>query len=356
MKTTLWKGKTVLVTGHTGFKGSWLSLWLMRLGATVHGVALDPPTEPNLFTLLKLPSLLASDTRLDIREGEKLSQLLAKIKPEVVFHLAAQPLVQYSYEHPIETFAVNVMGTAMLLEALRFSSSVRAAVMVTTDKCYENHETMIPYSEKDRLGGLDPYSNSKACAELVISSYRASYFTSKRPLYLASARAGNVIGGGDWAAQRLIPDGLRAYLEKRPLCLRYPEARRPWQFVLESIQGYLLLAEHLLGPEGASFAEAFNFGPDLEDMQTVGEVAAKLCKQLQIPLLFSQQDQAHEASLLRLDSSKAKQRLHWFPRWNLEKALEETLAWYQCWLEGGDLQHFTWLQIERYTQSQSVLA
>lgn len=349
MKSPIWKNKQVLLTGHTGFKGAWLSLWLSSLGAKVHGVALDPPTEPNFYRVAKVASLLASDTRLDIRNQEALNQLVSDLQPEVVFHLAAQSLVHYSYDFPIETYSVNVMGTAHVLEAIRRSESVRAAVVVTTDKCYENQERMIPYSESDRLGGLDPYSNSKACAELLISAYRASYFSSTNSICLASARAGNVIGGGDWAANRLVPDCIRAYASKTAMNLRYPQAIRPWQHVLESLQGYLLLAEKLLGPDGTRFAESWNFGPEMDDMQTVGEVTSRIAAMLQMPIhLPENAPQWHEASLLRLDSTKAKQRLNWQRRWKLQEAIEETIAWYRCWLEGEDMQNYSCMQLERY--------
>jgi len=349
MKTQIWKNKKVLLTGHTGFKGAWLSLWLSQLGAQVHGVALDPPTDLNLYTLAKISSLLASDIRLDIRHEQEVRQLLCEIQPEIVFHLAAQPLVRYSYDYPLETYAVNVMGTAHVLEAIRACGSVAAAVIVTTDKCYENLERIEPYSEVDRLGGFDPYSNSKACAELVTAAYRSSFFSGKGAPRLASARAGNVIGGGDWAKNRLIPDCIRAYTANNSVHLRFPESVRPWQYVLESLSGYLLLAEKLLSDEGERFAQAWNFGPELHDMQSVGEVANQVCGILKVPLVFSQQKQEkHEAGLLRLDSAKAKQYLGWTPRWNLRTAIEETVKWYQSWLEGKVVRDFSWDQIERY--------
>lgn len=354
MTSNIWKDKHVLLTGHTGFKGAWLSLWLSTMGAKVHGVSLDPPTEPNFFAVAKLASLLASDHRLDIRNFEALNKLFSDIKPDVVFHLAAQSLVQCSYDFPLETYSVNVLGTAHVLEAIRRSEVVRAAVIVTTDKCYENQERVVPYVETDRLGGFDPYSNSKACAELVTSAYRNSYFSSKPGTQIASARAGNVIGGGDWAANRLVPDCIRAYISKTTMNLRYPQAVRPWQHVLESLQGYLLLAEHLLGSHGSHFAEAWNFGPELEDMQTVGEVAKRICDQFQIAISMPQNaPNRHETSLLRLDSTKAKQRLHWQPRWPLKEALEETIDWYSCWLGGGDMQSYSRSQLERYSHSRN---
>jgi CDP-glucose 4,6-dehydratase len=352
MNNAIWKNKKVLLTGHTGFKGAWLSLWLSRLGAQVHGIALDPPSEPNLFNLARVGEVLASDTRLDIGQRAALSKRVSDIQPEVVFHLAAQSLVHNSYDFPIETYSVNVMGTAHVLDALRSCPAVRAAVVVTTDKCYENQERVAPYAETDRLGGFDPYSSSKACAELVASAYRRSYFASGDPLRLATARAGNVIGGGDWAADRLIPDCIRAYASHSTMNLRCPQAVRPWQHVLESLKGYLMLAERLLGPDGAQFAEAWNFGPELADMDSVGEVAGRVCDFLGVPLQMpSAVPVRHEASLLRLDSSKAKQRLNWHPRWNLHQAVDETLAWYRHWFEGREMQAVSCSQIDLYEQS-----
>lgn len=354
MKPSFWKDKTVLLTGHTGFKGAWLSLWLTQLGAKVHGLALDPPSEPNLFTLAKVGERLASDKRLDLCQGEALRQWVQKIQPEIVFHLAAQSLVHYSYRFPIETYAVNVMGTAHLLEALRSCPAVRAAVIVTTDKCYENQERAAPYAETDPLGGYDPYSSSKACAELLTSAYRRSYFSHDQTLHLATARAGNVIGGGDWAADRLIPDCIRAHAAEGALSLRCPQAIRPWQHVLESLKGYLMLAEQLFGPDGAQFAEAWNFGPELTDLDTVGDVARRVCDFLGVPIQMPKDREPwHEAFLLRLDSTKAKQRLNWQPRWDLHQALTETLAWYRAWLNGENLLEVTCSQIDLYEQSES---
>lgn len=351
MNYSFWKNKTVLLTGHTGFKGAWLSLWLTQMGAKVHGLALDPPSQPNLFTLAQVGEKLASDKRLDLRNNEALAHWVHQVQPEIVFHLAAQSLVHYSYRFPIETYAVNVMGTAHLLEALRSCSSTRAVVVVTSDKCYENQERILPYAESDPLGGYDPYSSSKACAELLTSAYRRSFFSAKESLHLASARAGNVIGGGDWAADRLIPDCIRAKVTQNPLSLRCPQAIRPWQHVLESLQGYLMLAEKLFGPDGAQFAQSWNFGPEASDLDSVGEVAKKICDALAVPIQMPKEAQPwHEASLLRLDSAHAKKRLNWHPRWNLHRALNETLAWYEAWLKGQKMQEVTHSQIERYEQ------
>jgi CDP-glucose 4,6-dehydratase len=349
-----WKGKRVLLTGHTGFKGSWLSLWLSRLGVEVHGLALDPPTTPNLFTVANINSIMTSDTRLDIRNAADVNQLVQQIKPEVVFHLAAQPLVQFSYEQPVATYATNVMGTAHVLDALRFCDSVRAVVVVTTDKVYENHETMDAYLETDRLNGLDPYSSSKACAELVATAYRASYFKSPSALALATARAGNVIGGGDWADNRLIPDCIRAYAADEAITLRYPAAIRPWQHVLESVYGYILLAENLM-KAGHDFAQAWNFGPEPEDMQPVKKVVDILSKHIPIAVnLPAMLHERHEAGILRLDSTKAKDYLNWQPRWSLEKAIEQTIAWYRQWLDGSDMLEVSKSQIAGYLHSEKL--
>lgn len=352
---TGWSGKRVLVTGHTGFKGAWLSLWLHDLGVEVHGLSLEPPTEPNLYTIARLNTLLASDRRLDICDTQAVKEHVQRIKPDVVFHLAAQSLVKYSYESPIETYAVNVMGTANVLEAIRMTESVRAIVVVTTDKCYENREWIYPYRENDRLGGVDPYSSSKACAELVATAYRASYFAAGQKIRMATARAGNVIGGGDWALNRLIPDCIRAHLAAAPMALRNPNAVRPWQHVLESLQGYLLLAERLLGKEGENYAEAWNFGPETQDMRSVGDVANYACGMLEIPVQVISQAHQHEAQLLRLDSTKSKERLNWYPRWELKRAVEETVSWYRHWIDGADMLAVSRAQLERYAAVESPL-
>lgn len=345
-----WHGRRTLVTGHTGFKGSWLSLWLAGLGAEVHGLALDPPTTPNLFDAAGIGKLIAADQRIDIRGIDDVRKVFAAARPQVVFHLAAQPLVNYSYDFPIETFAVNVMGTAHVLEAARQCDSVRAVVVITTDKCYENREWIHPYRETDRLGGHDPYSASKACAELVTAAWRSSYFShAAADVRVATARAGNVIGGGDWAAQRLIPDCVRAHGAGDSVNLRYPQAVRPWQHVLEPIAGYVSLAERLLAEQGADFARSWNFGPDVEDSSTVGEVARQVCDLLGVKVeMPTAAPGRHEAGLLRLDSTLAKERLDWHPRWRLKRAVAETVEWYRHWTEGGDMLAFSNAQIDRY--------
>jgi CDP-glucose 4,6-dehydratase len=337
-----YSGKSVLITGHTGFKGGWLALWLHRLGAHVHGYALDPPTSPSLFEVAGIGSILASDTRCDIADLRAIERALDSAKPEVVFHLAAQPLVRTSYCSPLETMACNVMGTANLLEATRMSDSVRAVVAITTDKVYENREWPFAYRESDSLGGHDPYSASKAAAEIVAASYRASFFTGKtgHPAHVATARAGNVIGGGDWASDRLVPDCLHAFASHSPVSLRFPDSVRPWQHVLEPLAGYLQLGDRLLAPDGLDFARAWNFGPDATCDATVGqvaEVAARLWGDGAQVEKACPAANPHEAGLLRLDSTFSRSVLHWQPRWSLEQALKSTVAWHQAWLRGDDM-------------------
>ncbi|MDP2834786.1 MAG: CDP-glucose 4,6-dehydratase [Pseudomonadota bacterium] len=342
-----WRGKRVFLTGHTGFKGGWLSLWLADLGAEVHGYALAPPTEPNFFTVANLPSRLASSQIADIRDAEALARAMQAARPDIVLHLAAQPLVRYSYAAPVETYAVNVMGTVNLLEAVRRTPGVKAVINVTTDKCYENREWVWPYRENEAMGGADPYSSSKACSELATAAWRAS-FLDAAGIHLASARAGNVIGGGDWAADRLIPDFLRALDAGHILNIRSPQATRPWQHVLEPLAGYLMLAEKL-HDEGAEFAEAWNFGPDDDDARPVGWIVEHLCRQ--VPNAAWQCDaapQPHEANTLKLDSSKARARLGWQPRWNLETALGRTLEWHQDWKQGADMAASSLRQVLAY--------
>lgn len=323
-------GRSVFLTGHTGFKGSWLALWLTRLGARVSGYALAPCTTPSLFALAGIESALSRHVIADIRDAAALTSAMQAAAPEVVFHLAAQPLVRLSYREPATTWATNVMGTVNLLEAVRTCPNVKAVVVVTTDKCYENREWLWGYRENDPLGGNDPYSASKAGAELVVQSYRRSFFSGCGPL-LASARAGNVIGGGDWSEDRLIPDAARAVANRQPLLIRHPSATRPWQHVLESLHGYLQLASRLLAGD-ASFAAPFNFGPDAADNLSVIEVLTRL--QAHWPELVWQMDShaaaaPHEAGFLYLDSSKARRLLDWAPVWNLAGGLEKTAQWYR---------------------------
>jgi CDP-glucose 4,6-dehydratase len=343
-----WQDKRVFLTGHTGFKGSWLALWLQSMGAKVTGYALSPPTEPNLFTVAKVEQGLVQHVIGDIRDAGQLRLAMQTAQPDIVLHLAAQALVRYSYAQPIETYSVNVMGTVYLLEAVRATPSVKAVVNVTTDKCYENREWHWGYRENEALGGFDPYSSSKGCAELVTAAYRQS-FLHEIGVALASARAGNVIGGGDWASDRLIPDFLRAIDANELLIIRSPEATRPWQHVLEPLSGYLRLAERLF-IDGADFAEAWNFGPLNEDARSVRWIIEQLA--IHRPELSWQCDsapQAHEAHYLKLDSSKAGQRLSWQPRWRLATALQKTLAWHEAWRNNQNMQTITLAQIDDYT-------
>jgi CDP-glucose 4,6-dehydratase len=353
MSIKWWHGKNVLVTGHTGFKGGWLTLWLNHLGARVHGFALNPPTDPSFFEVACVESVLASDIRANLMDLTALKLTLNAAQPEVIFHLAAQPLVRESYRDPLGTLTTNVMGTAHVLEAVRTIASVRAILLITTDKVYENREWVYPYRENDLLGGHDPYSASKAASEIVAASYRASFFGSEsgHPARIATARAGNVIGGGDWAIDRLVPDCLRAFANNQPVVLRFPDAVRPWQHVLEPLAGYLRVAEQLLSPEGHTFATAWNFGPDVASDATVGEVAAmtaqlwgKDARVEQAPSL----DSAHEAGMLRLDSTRARMNLGWKPVWSLQHALEKTVSWHQAWIQGQDMNAVSLSQIQAY--------
>jgi CDP-glucose 4,6-dehydratase len=342
-----WRDRRVFLTGHTGFKGSWLALWLIDMGAQVHGYALDPPTNPNFFSVCGLRAHLRTSTIADIRDAASIEQAMQAVRPDIVLHLAAQSLVRYSYAAPLETYAVNVMGTANLLEAVRRTPGVKAVLNVTSDKCYENREWLRPYREDEAVGGYDPYSSSKGCAELVTSAYRRSYLAAAG-IHVASARAGNVIGGGDWAADRLIPDFLRSIDAGQPLIVRSPQATRPWQHVLEPLAGYLTLAEKLF-IAGHGYAEAWNFGPEESGARPVQWLVEYLCAR--VPGAAWQRDiapQPHEASCIRLDSSKANSRLAWSPRWNLESALAKTLDWHLAWKGGADMQATSLAQIRDY--------
>jgi len=349
-----WQGRRVFITGHTGFKGGWLSLWLAGRGAHIRGFALDPPTQPSLFAAASVSSVL-DDIRGDIRDHAKIAAAMTEFSPEVVFHLAAQPLVRHSYADPVGTYATNVMGTVHVLEAVRKTPSVRAVVCVTTDKCYQNQEWVWPYRETDALGGYDPYSSSKACAEIVSAAYRSSYFPFDRlhehGVELATARAGNVIGGGDWSQDRLVPDLIRGFETNRPVSIRHPRAIRPWQHVLEPLLGYILLAEQLLAQK-IEAASAFNFGPGEEDAWPVDRVADALARLWGEGACWVGDAGAnvHEAQSLRLDASKAHAELGWRPRLNIETALEWTVAWYRAWKQGKDLQRETQSQIAAYQE------
>ena len=351
---SFWHGRRAFVTGHTGFKGSWLSLWLERLGADVCGVALDPPTDPSLFKEARVAHGMRSEIA-DIRDLERVRAILCEHRPEVVFHMAAQPLVRKSYEDPVGTYATNVMGTVNVLESVRGCDSVRAVVVITTDKCYENKEWVWPYRESDRLGGYDPYSNSKACVELVVSAYRNSFYPpahyDQHGLAIASARAGNVIGGGDWAEDRLVPDIMRAFAANKVLTIRSPKAVRPWQHVLEPLSGYLKLAEKLC-EAGVQYGDAWNFGPEYSDAKPVEWVVRELAADWGGDAHWQVDDQTHphEAQMLKLDCSKALQSLDWRPVLPLKLALRLTADWYRRWNAGEDARSIAIGQIDQYVQ------
>lgn len=347
MNRRFWQGKRVFLTGHTGFKGSWLALWLGDMGAEVHGFALSAPTEPNLFTVCSIRGQLKSSTIADIRDVAALTQAMQAAQPQIVLHLAAQSLVRYSYIAPVDTYAVNVMGTVNILEAARRMPGVQAIVNVTTDKCYENREWVWPYRENEAMGGYDPYSSSKGCSELVTAAYRRS-FLGPMGVQVASARAGNVIGGGDWAAERLIPDFMRALDSGQTLTVRSPSATRPWQHVLEPLAGYLMLAERLC-TDGEDFADAWNFGPEEADVKPVQWIVEHLSR-LAPGSAWRCDDghQPHEAHYLALDNSKAKFKLGWRPRWSLQTALDHTLAWHRAWQRGSNMVAKSLAQILEY--------
>lgn len=349
---SFWAGKVVLLTGHTGFKGSWLSLWLQSMGAKVVGYALEPSTKPSLFVAAKVAEGMIS-IEGDVRDFPALSKVFEKYQPEIVIHMAAQPLVRYSYANPVETYSTNVMGTVHVLEAARLAGSVRAIVNVTSDKCYENREWIWGYRESEPMGGYDPYSSSKGCSELVTAGYRNSYFNPKNfaehQVALASARAGNVIGGGDWAEDRLIPDIMRAIVQGEPVKIRNPHAIRPWQHVLEPLSGYLILAQKLYD-DGAAYGEAWNFGPNDEDAKPVSWIAENLTKAWSVGAswVLDGADHPHEAHHLKLDCSKAKARLGWHPRWQLNDTLSAIIDWHRWHLAGKDMHEMTLGQIAAY--------
>ncbi len=345
-----WSGARAFVTGHTGFKGAWLASWLSRLDAEVTAYALSPQPGPSMYALADIPGLLAADHIGDVRDRAALTQAMQVASPQVVFHLAAQSLVRPSYADPLETWGSNVLGTATVLEAVRACPSVKAVVVVTSDKCYANQEWEWGYRENDRLGGHDPYSASKAACEILVDSYRKSFFDDGRVL-LASARAGNVIGGGDFSVDRLIPDAMRGLAAGQPMHLRNPNSTRPWQHVLQSLHGYLLLAGRLLDGD-ADCADAFNFGPAQQDNLQVGEVLARMKAHLPA-LAWTHEPVAgapHEAGQLYVDSSRAQRVLGWQAHWTLDQALAATARWYQGWLDGADLRALTAAQIDDYSR------
>lgn len=352
MMDSFWRNRRVFLTGHTGFKGAWLSLWLHERGAEVTGYALEPPTNPSLFDLARVDQVTRSIIG-DIRDADTLAKELVAAKPDVVFHMAAQPLVRDSYRNPVETYSTNVMGTVNLLEAVRLTRHPMAVVNVTTDKCYHNMEWGWGYRENEALGGLDPYSSSKACSELVTTAYRHSFFNPAKyadhGVALASARAGNVVGGGDWAPDRLIPDCVRALLRNKPVVLRFPQAVRPWQHVLEPLSGYLLLARHLI-EQGDSFAEAWNFGPPADDAITVEAVVAEMCRQWGDGARYETEggNHPHEAHCLKLDSSKARSRLGWQPRWDIKETTARIVEWTRAYRDQQDMLEMCLRQIREY--------
>jgi CDP-glucose 4,6-dehydratase len=352
MNPQFWAGKKVFLTGHTGFKGSWLSLWLQSLGAEVTGFALPCPNAPSLFELANVSEGMRSVTG-DVRDLTDLTKALAASNSSIVFHMAAQSLVRESYAAPVNTYATNVMGTVNLLEAVRVCPSVKAVINVTTDKCYENKERYQGYAEDEPLGGFDPYSNSKACSELVTSAYRNSFFNTahyaQHHVALASARAGNVIGGGDWAKSRLIPDILQALADRKSVAIRYPHSIRPWQHVLEPLNGYLALAERLF-ESGPQFSEAWNFGPNDEDAQPVSWIADKLCRMWGEGAQWHVEngEHPHEAGLLKLNTAKARSRLNWRPILNLDETLHLIIEWYQRYQQKESVQQICIDQISQY--------
>jgi CDP-glucose 4,6-dehydratase len=349
IRRDFWAGKRVFLTGHTGFKGSWLALWLASMGARVTGYALQPPTVPSLWQAVQGQAGVES-TIADVRDAAALAKALEACRPEIVFHLAAQSLVHASYDDPVGTYTTNVIGTVHLLEAVRHAEGIRAVVNVTSDKCYENNEGKLPFRESDPLGGRDPYSNSKGCAELVTQAYRSSFFDGRQGAAgIASARAGNVIGGGDWAADRILPDFVRAATRGEPLRVRNPHAVRPWQHVLEPLSGYLLLAERL-HEQPLRYASGWNFGPADDEAASVDALVTKAVRLWGPPASWTGDKGAHphEAGFLRLDSSKARADLRWRPRLALDTALEWTVQWYREQLKGADAKALTLAQIDRY--------
>jgi CDP-glucose 4,6-dehydratase len=347
VRPAFWQGKRVLLTGHTGFKGSWLSLWLQSLGAQLRGVALAPPTTPSLFDEADVAANMEHRIA-DIRDSGAVQLQLLEFQPEIVIHMAAQSLVRLSYRQPIETYATNVMGTVHVLEAARQAGCVRAIVNITTDKCYENVERTAGYREDEPMGGHDPYSSSKGCVELLSSAWRRS-FLRDAGIAIATARAGNVIGGGDWASDRLVPDILRALASGQAVLIRNPDAVRPWQHVLEPLSGYLVLAERLF-EQGQAYAEGWNFGPSDADARTVRWIVEHLCKAWGGDARWTLQggQHPHEAGYLKLDISKAAQRLQWAPRWHLEAALSHIATWHRAWREGQDVRAVCMNQISEY--------
>ena len=354
MNTNFWTGKKVLLTGHTGFKGGWLSVWLKLLGAEVTGIAMNPPTQKNIFDVANISKSIHSIIG-DIRDINNVVKAIELCRPEIVFHMAAQSLVKYSYQNPIETYSTNVMGTLNVMEAVRQAGCAKVFINVTTDKCYENKEWAWGYREDEPMGGFDPYSSSKACSEILTSSYRRSFFE-KSCIGLASARAGNVIGGGDWAEDRLVPDILRALDNGLDIVLRNPDSSRPWQHVLDPLSGYLTLAEHVWN-NPITFAEAWNFGPNDNNTSSVGYLTSKLLSKFQpsVGCLLNRNNELHEAHQLKLDISKAQAKLNWNPTWALDDAIEATADWHKAYKSGLNMYEKTVEQIAAFTADNKRL-
>lgn len=349
---SFWMGKKVFLTGHTGFKGSWMSLWLQNMGAILKGYSLEIETNPSLFKIADVGSEMESEIG-DIRNLDTLTKSMISFNPDIVIHMAAQPLVRLSYAKPIDTYTSNVIGTLNVLESARKCSNLKSIVCITTDKCYENNEWYWGYRETDPMGGYDPYSSSKGCAELVISAYQRSFFSSDNTPSLASARAGNVIGGGDWAEDRLIPDVLNAFEQSKNAVIRNPDAIRPWQHVLEPLSGYLVLAQELY-LNGDEYAEAWNFGPCDDDCKSVSWIVNKMANYWGNDASWSKETKSnpHEAGILKLDCSKALNRLEWKPKWNLEKSLKLIVNWHQVYINKGDLKKETLNEIHKYIKDE----
>ncbi len=349
-----WENKRVFLTGHTGFKGGWMSLWLKSMGANVTGYSLAPNTSPNLFSVLDIGNLIDKSHIADVRDLAQLGGAMLEANPDLVIHMAAQPLVRNSYANPVETYATNVMGTVHLLESTRSIDKVRATLIVTTDKCYENKEWIWGYREIESMGGFDPYSSSKGCAELVTSAYRQSFFSmANSNNKIASARAGNVIGGGDWSEDRLVPDAIKAFELGRPLMIRNPLAIRPWQHVLEPLSGYLILAQALY-ERGSPFATGWNFGPREDGNRTVQEVVDLLITEWGEEARWEMENsqQPHEANLLRLDCTKAHLQLGWLPKWGLETTMQKVIQWHKAYLAKENMQEVSLVQINQYIGSK----
>lgn len=351
---SFWKERRVLITGHTGFKGGWLCLWLNQLGAKVSGYSLDPPDEPSFFDEARVASTLDQNIHGDIRDSESFSQAILDVNPEIVIHMAAQTLVKESYINPKLTYSTNIMGTVNLFEGIRKAPSVKVVLNITSDKCYENMETDLGYTEFDPMGGYDPYSSSKGCSELISNAYRKSFFQ-KENIALATARAGNVIGGGDWAKNRIIPDAIRAFLNNKVLLLRNPGATRPWQHVLEPLLGYIILCQKLMA-QPKEFSEGWNFGPNNKDIACVSMVIDIMIKSWGDKATWKVDDgfHPHEASLLVLDCLKANNKLHWNPIWNLERSVTETIQWYKAWNSNKDMHEFSINQIKYYQKENQI--